>query len=43
MANKGQGAITQEVNGGLMARQQQQGGIHQHLMPREDSSFLALG
>jgi hypothetical protein len=43
MAEEGQGAITQEVNGGLMASQQQQRTVHQHLMPGEDAPFLPAG
>src|SRR5882672_9786355 len=43
MLEEGQGAIAQEVDGGLVAGQQQQGTVHQHLMPGEDPSFLTTG
>jgi hypothetical protein len=43
MMEEGQGAITQQVDGGLVAGQQQQGTVHQHLMPGEYPSFLTAG
>ena len=43
MTDEGQGAITQQVDGGLVAGQQQQRTVHQHLMPGEDPAFLAAG
>src|SRR5437899_63784 len=43
MMEESQGAITQEVDGGLVARQQQQGTVHQHLMPGEYPFFLTAG
>jgi len=42
MADEGEGAIAQQVNGRLMPCQQQERRVHEHLMPREDPPLLAI-